>query len=97
MNENIDLTKILEGCPKGTEFYHSVYGRVYFHCIDRRELLFPIVVSLSGEDYDFKFVTKEGYSITGKCCLFPSKEQRDWYKFERFWDKPKERFDPHTF
>ena len=29
MNENIDLTKILEGCPEGTEFYHTKCGRVY--------------------------------------------------------------------
>ena len=34
MNENIDLTKILKDCPEGTEFYHTVYGRVYFSCID---------------------------------------------------------------
>ena len=25
----------------------------------------------------------------GECTLFPSKEQRDWSKFVRFWDKPK--------
>ena len=30
MNENIDLTKILEGCPVWTEFYHAGYGRVWF-------------------------------------------------------------------
>lgn len=30
MNENIDLTKILEGCPVGTKFYSSVYGKVDF-------------------------------------------------------------------
>ena len=29
--------------------------------------------------------------------LFPSKDQRDWSKFERFWDKPKvEKFDITT-
>ena len=33
----------------------------------------------------------------GECTLFPSKDQRDWSKFERFWDKPKvEKFDPKT-
>ena len=26
MNENLDLTKILEGCPMGTVFYSTVYG-----------------------------------------------------------------------
>ena len=30
MNENIDLTKILKDCPKGWEFYSSVYGEVQF-------------------------------------------------------------------
>ena len=30
MNENIDLTKIVKDCPKGWEFYSSVYGEVRF-------------------------------------------------------------------
>ena len=34
MNENIDLTKILKDCPKGTKFYSNVLGEVAFICID---------------------------------------------------------------
>ena len=30
MNENLDLAKILEGCPVGTMFYSSIYGEVSF-------------------------------------------------------------------
>ena len=46
--------------------------------------------------------TKEGFYLTmfkdAECTVFPSKEQRDWSKFERFWDKPKiKKFDPKTF
>ena len=45
-------------------------------------------------------VTKRGTHHTqfdGECTLFPSKDQRDWSKFVRFWDKPKvEKFDPNT-
>lgn len=34
----------------------------------------------------------------GECLLFPSRDQRDWSRFERFWDKQKiEKFDPKTF
>lgn len=33
MNENIDLTKILEGCPLGTKFYSPIYGEVEFEGI----------------------------------------------------------------
>ena len=32
MNENIDLTKILKNCPKETELYSPMYGKVYFNC-----------------------------------------------------------------
>ena len=30
MNENLDLTKILDGCPVGTKFYSTIYGKVDF-------------------------------------------------------------------
>ena len=30
MNENLNLVEILEGCPKGTEFYSSIWGTVTF-------------------------------------------------------------------
>lgn len=30
MNENIDLTKILKDCPKGTKFYSPLFGEITF-------------------------------------------------------------------
>ena len=99
MNENLDLTKILEGCPKGTEFYHAGFGRVWFFGIDL-DSDYPIRLSLNNDPCDNTFLTKKGtvnVQYDGECILFPSKAQRDWSKFERFWDKPKaERFDPKT-
>ena len=100
MNENLDLTKILEGCPPGTEFYHSGFGRVWFVCIDL-DSDYPIRLSLNNDPCDNTALTKKGtvnVKYEGECILFPSRTQRDWSKFERFWDKPKvERFDPNTF
>ena len=100
MNENIDLTKILEGCPKGTKFYNSIYGNVYFEEIEIRSD-YPIKFSLYKDHYTNYSVTKKGtycQSCNGECIFFPSKDQRDWSKFERFWDKPKiKKFDPKTF
>ena len=97
MNENIDLTKILDGCPKGTEFYSTTYGIVEFIRLDLSSI-YPILVSLTSSGVGC--FTKGGKifsSYYGECTLFPSKDQRDWSKFERFWDKPKvERFDPKT-
>ena len=100
MNENLDLTKILDGCPPGTEFYHSGFGRVWFVCIDL-DSDYPIRLSLNNDPCDNTALTKKGtvnVKYEGECILFPSRTQRDWSKFERFWDKPKvERFDPNTF
>lgn len=103
MNENIDLTKILEGCPEGMKFYSSVYGEVAFVRI-RPNKDYPIELKYYPEGIPYfsvtTFLTRDGrmhISYDGECTLFPSKDQRDWSKFERFWDKPKvERFDPKT-
>ena len=99
MNENLDLTKILDGCPRGTEFYHLGFGRVWFVGIDL-DSDYPIRLSLNNDPCDNTFLTKKGtvnVQYDGECILFPSRTQRDWSKFERFWDKPKaERFDPNT-
>ena len=99
MNENLDLTKILEGCPKGTEFYHTGFGKVWFSGI-YPDLPYPINFRISGTICK-GVVTSAGTinkNYDGECVFFPSKDQRDWSKFERFWDKPKvKRFDPKAF
>ena len=99
MNENIDLTKILDGCPKGTEFYHAGYGRVWFVGINLNSN-YPIKLSLYNNDCIHVAVSAKGtldVSYNGECLLVPSKDQRDWSKFVRFWDKPKaKKFDVNT-
>ena len=98
MNENLDLTKILNGCPIGTEFYSSIFGKVLFIGIDKDNSIYPILVKVSFGTNALKQFTKQGkcYVIGGECTLFPDKNQRDWSKFKRFWDKQKEKFDPKT-
>ena len=99
MNENLDLTKILEGCPEGTEFYHIGYGRVNLVNI-YLDSYYPIRLAVRNDPCANMALTKNGTMnlwYEGECVLFPSKDQRDWSKFERFWDKPKvEKFDPKT-
>ena len=101
MNENIDLTKILEGCPEGTKFYSSNYGNVQFIDINLASQ-YPIRLMATDIDNGISEVsfTKRGTYLRyfdGECTLFPSKDQRDWSKFVRFWDKPKkEKFDVNT-
>ena len=95
MNENIDLTKILKDCPKGTKFYSTVYGDVTFIRINDKSV-YPIVLLI--DDNYYQAVTKCGkHSIMheGECTLFPSKDQRDWTKFNAPWYN-NEKFDPKT-
>lgn len=107
MNENHDLTKILDGCPEGTEFYSSLFGEVEFVGISDGRIIVNCVrinrrfmFNASGkyEMSELRYSDDWGNHLhSDECLLFPSKNQRDWSKFERFWDKPKvERFDPKT-
>lgn len=85
MNENLDLTEILKDCPKGTKLYSTIYGEVEFIRINKKSI-----------DYPIDFNTFDGYTISltsdgrwcvksydGECTLFPSKDQRDWSKWQR--------------
>ena len=94
MNENIDLTKILKDCPKGTKLYSPVFGDVEFVKVCKNDSVdFPIEFKLS--DNSLNSVTTDGRlyeEFNGECILFPSKDQRDWSKFK--CSKPK--FDPKT-
>ena len=100
MNENIDLTKILEGCPKGTKFYSTIYGEVEFDGIEEAPEEAPYEGALmTKRKTPITFTPSGKYieSFDGECTIFPSRTQRDWAKFERFWDKPKvEKFDLKT-
>lgn len=95
MNENLDLTKILKDCPKGTKLYSTIHGEVSLIRSDGGPN-YPIVVELS-DKIEESFTAKGKISVyyDGECILFPSSEQRDWSKFIVPWYK-KERFDPKT-
>ena len=107
MNENIDLTKILEGCPKGTKFYSPIFGEVELDHIYGCQI--GIYCAILNRLYMFNATGKYemiemgcsdswgNYYYSDECLLFPSKEQRDWAKFKRFWDEPEvEKFDINT-
>lgn len=96
MNKNIDLTKILKDCPKGTKFYSTLYGEVEFEKI-KKESEYPIVIIT--EHGNNTYIKSDGRYYgeydDGECTLFPSKDQRDWSKFTAPWYK-KDKFDPKT-
>ena len=95
MNENINLTKILKNCPKGTKLYSIIHGEVEYAGINDNSLY---RVEFETKNKDICGVTSDGRHLSyfnGECILFPSKDQRDWSKFTAPWYK-KEKFDPKT-
>ena len=97
MNEKIDLTKILKDCPEGFTLYSTIFGPVTFVTLDLEEdQRFQIIVQVVQDETEESF-TRDGKYLTryrdAECCLFPSKDQRDWSKFTAPWYK-KDRFDP---
>ena len=100
MNENIDLTKILKDCPKGTKFYSYIFGdETYFQGFSLYEGK-PISITIYGKKGEWQnfSLSRKGHPYSdecGECCIFPSREIRDWSKFSAPWYK-KEKFDPKT-
>ena len=95
MNENLNLVEILKDCPVGTKLYSPIIGEVEFKRIKYCE--YPIVTRCKNGNRILSF-TKDGLffpeGVQGECImLFPSKNQRDWSKF----NVKKHRFDPKTF
>lgn len=82
MNENLNLAEILKDCPKGTKLYSTIFGEVEFVDCDN---LYQIVVAKESKYYCFTsegaFIFKNIKYNLGECALFPSKDQRDWSKF----------------
>ena len=94
MNENIDLTKILKDCPKGTKFYSVVHGDIKFvHLLDLNKILFEY--KEGNQYYDLVIQSNGKLHDNGECIVFPLKYCHDWSKFTAPWYK-KERFDPNT-
>ena len=99
MNENIDLVKILKDCPRGTKFWSPLYGEV------EPFITHSGTVKLKLFNGDVRDIYSDGTIYLGKIyldrlttpeiMLYPSKDQRDWSKFNAPWLK-KERFDPKT-
>ena len=91
MNENLNLVEILKDCPEGTKLYSPVFGEVEFESIN--DIIRPIVVTTNtGNAECFTADGKMYTRYNGECVLFPSKEQRDWSKF----NVKKPKFDPKT-
>ena len=82
----INIVEKLKNCPQGTKLYSPLFGEVELVRIDMENPKFPIIVKVveDGIPYSNVTFTAEGkwYSVEqSECLLFPSKDNRDWNKF----------------
>lgn len=78
----INIAEILKDCPKGTKLYSPLCGECYF---DRLNIGTIICKKQNTQEITF---TSKGYYMLPvfgdcECLLFPSKECRDWSKFQK--------------
>ena len=92
MNENLNLVEILKDCPKGTKWYSTIFGEVKLYKVKDNNT-YPI--GIEDKEGIQSWITSNGKFMErfdGECILFPSREQRDWGKF----NPKKPKFDPRT-
>lgn len=84
-NDNLNLVELLGNCPKGTKLYSPIAGEVELTKVLDCSCTYPIECS-SKSMVAMMFSAEGKYSDApdAECVLFPSKEQRDWSKFNTF-------------
>lgn len=83
-NKRINIAEILKDCPRGMELYSPLCGTCVFDSINMGTI---ICKKQNTQEITF---TSEGYYMLPvfdncECMLFPSKDQRDWSKFQRLF------------
>ena len=78
MEEELDLTKILEGC-EGVELFSEVFGVGEVHKVD----YFVCVKSKKGYLHYFNTNGRLIHYPDGNCLLWPSETCRDWSQFKK--------------
>lgn len=80
MKEKINIAEILKDKPLLLKFYSTTFGRITFNGVHKGKVYF------FSEDTNAHSVKQNGKMYDGgECIIFPSKEMRDWSKFE--WKK----------
>ena len=75
----INVAEILKDCPKGTKLYSPICGEC--RVIKVYNGLGFDVINDTNDVFNFSYDGR--YNLNGECCIFPSKENRDWSKFQR--------------
>ena len=73
----VNIVEIVDKLPIGTKLYSTICGECTIKKI-YKGLGFD-VISKDGTTYNFSYDGR--FDLNGECCIFPSKENRDWNTF----------------
>lgn len=83
--EKINIAELLKDCPKGMKLYSPIFGEVFLKRV--KDIGNKILIEVYTVCNSIKHFYPDGkyntYYSDGECLLFPSKDQRDWSKFQR--------------
>lgn len=87
METKISITTILKDKPKGTKLYSTVHGECTFEAITDEIFKIHFCTSKFGlmQAGECTLIKFGNMFDDGECVVFPSKEMRDWSKFQ--WEK----------
>lgn len=87
METKINITTILKNKPKGTKLYSTVHGKCTFEAITDEIFKINFCTSKFGltQSGECTLIKFGNMYDGGECIIFPSKEMRDWSKFQ--WEK----------
>lgn len=87
METKINITTILKNKPKGTKLYSTVHGKCTFEAITDEIFKINFCTSKFGlmQAGECTLIKFGDMFDDEECIIFPSKEMRDWSKFQ--WEK----------
>lgn len=87
MEIKINITTILKNKPKGTKLYSTVHGKCTLEAITDEIFKINFCTSKFGltQSEECTLIKFGNMYDGGECIIFPSKEMRDWSKFQ--WEK----------
>ena len=87
MDAKINIAKILKDKPQGTKLYSSACGKCELKEADDKSFKVSFYSSKFGfmNGGEGTFDKNGNLYDDGECIIFPSKEMRNWYKFD--WKK----------
>lgn len=82
-----NLVEILKNAPKGLELYSPVYGKVKLETVNEKiHKIYKIAVTVINDKMGWGTLWFDECGCVdpdNECCLFPSKENRDWNNWQK--------------